>query len=690
MRLSAALLSCVLVSSCLLGQTTQPPRAIAVKKASQRPVAQESRIALVIGNSTYTDAPLRNPANDAQAMKTALESCKFEVTLLTNASKRTMEDAIRTFGNRIRNGAVGLFYFAGHGIQVEGSNFLIPVGARLDKESDVPYEGVDVGRVLDSMKAAGNKLNILILDACRINPFALAKGWRSVGDKGLAQVKAPTGSLIAYATAPGSTAADGSGEHGLYTQALLEEIQEPGMKLEEVFKKVREKVLDGSKSGQTPWESNSTVGDFYFHPLSTHLTGPSEAELEATFWEGIQNSREAKEFDSYLSRFPNGAHAELARLKLKALRSAGNKVVVRNLAEPWKALQRDKLETKDEYVQRVLAMGPVKVGTVRVDVDNYDVDTRRLVLPVQPDSWAKSYVHQGRITLEIDRAQVRQLVAAGGGATLAASFAIRDGVPQSTGLIVSTSVGSFPVGEEPPPVPGAIRNPQGLWEADLDLGRCRMRMVLIPAGTFTMGTNATDQDWLKDSRPVHEVTISHDFWLGKYDVTQAQWVAVMGRNPSYFKGDDLPVETVSWTDAQGFIGTVNGATNGGFRLPTESEWEYACRAGTTGETYGNLDGIAWYDGNSGKTTHPVGQKQPNAFGLYDMNGNVWQWCQDWYGDYPSGSVTDPQGASSGSFRVIRGGSWINTAPNVRSANRRRDDPGIRYSDLGFRLLRTLP
>jgi len=290
----------------------------------------------------------------------------------------------------------------------------------------------------------------------------------------------------------------------------------------------------------------------------------------------------------------------------------------------------------------------------------------------------------------MDRAQVQQLVAKGGGATLAASFAIKDGVPQSTGLIVSTSMGSFQLGEEPPPVPGAVRNTQGRWEADMELGRCRMRMVLIPAGSFTMGTNARDQDWLKASRPVHEVTISHDFWLGKYNVTQAQWVAAMGRNPSHLKGDVLPVEQVSWTDAQGFIGNVNGATSGGFRLPTESEWEYACRAGMTGETYENMDAIALYDGSSGKTTHPVGQNQANAWGLYDMNGNVWQWCQDWYGDYPGGSVTDPQGPSSGTARVDRGGRWGYAAPDVRSAFRSGEHPDARNGTLGFRLVRTSP
>jgi len=301
----------------LSAQVSGGGRAIQIRPTAQQSMAQESRVALVIGNGAYADAPLRNPVNDARAIKIALESCRFEVTLLTNAPKREMENAIRVFGDRIQNGSVGLFYFAGHGIQVKGVNYLVPVGADIQRENEVPYQTVEAGLLLDKMDAAKNKLNIVILDACRNNPFA--RSWRSTGDKGLAQVKAPTGTMVAYSTGPGSIAADGTGEHGLYTQALLEEIKEPGLKIEEVFKKVREKVLASSQGGQTPWESNSTVGDFYFHPIRTDLTGPSEAELEVTYWEGIQNSRDANDFKAFLERFPNGAHAELASLKLKRL-----------------------------------------------------------------------------------------------------------------------------------------------------------------------------------------------------------------------------------------------------------------------------------------------------------------------------------------------------------------------------------
>ena len=187
-----------------------------------------------------------------------------------------------------------------------------------------------------------------------------------------------------------------------------------------------------------------------------------------------------------------------------------------------------------------------------------------------------------------------------------------------------------------------------------------------------------------------QVRISRGFWLGQHEVTQSEWQGVMGTNPSEFSGcGQCPVERVSWNDAQEFIRSLNGRFGGNrYRLPTEAEWEYAARAGTTGDRYGNLDAIAWYRDNSGGRTHPVGQKAPNAWGLHDMLGNVWEWVADWYGGYPGGAVTDPRGPVSGSDRVDRGGGWGVSASYCRSSTRFSDTPGIRNAYLGFRLLRT--
>jgi formylglycine-generating enzyme required for sulfatase activity len=229
--------------------------------------------------------------------------------------------------------------------------------------------------------------------------------------------------------------------------------------------------------------------------------------------------------------------------------------------------------------------------------------------------------------------------------------------------------------------------------------------VRIQGGTFTMGSPATEADRI-DNEVQHQVTVG-SFYMGKYEVTQREYQALMGTNPSWFKGDNLPVERVTWYDAVNYCNalsrkeglkpayTVSGTnvtwyfSANGYRLPTEAEWEYACRAGTTTpySSGSSVDGAGWYGSNSGSTTHPVGTKQANAWGLYDMHGNVWEWCWDLYGAYPNGSQTDPLGASSGPTRVIRGGSWGNNGQYLRSAWRGGNTPSNSYYYLGFRLLR---
>ena len=216
-------------------------------------------------------------------------------------------------------------------------------------------------------------------------------------------------------------------------------------------------------------------------------------------------------------------------------------------------------------------------------------------------------------------------------------------------------------------------------------------MVKVKVGSFKMGATTEMQNPYDDEKPVHKVILTNDYYMGKYEVTQALWQAVMGSNPSYFKGDDLPVEQVSWDDCQEFISKLNSMTGRKFRLPTEAEWEYAARGGRKSKGYqysgsSNISDVAWYDGNSGNKTHPVGTKQANKLGIYDMSGNVWEWCQDWHGSYVSSSLTNPAGAVSGSNRVYRGGSWCSLAGNCRSSCRECDTLGYCYINLGFRLV----
>ncbi len=223
----------------------------------------EPRHALVIGNAAYASAPLLNSVNDATAVAKVLQKAGFVVDLKLNATQKQMQDAVTAFGDSLGGGGAGLFYFAGHGVQIKGRNFLMPVGIDVKREDEVPYKAVDVQQVLDKMETAKNRINMVILDACRDNPFARSS--RGAGG-GLSQVDAPIGSLIAFATAPGSVASDGRNANGLYTQHLLANIERPGTPIEEVFKRVRLGVRLDSNGTQVPWESTSLEGDFYFFP----------------------------------------------------------------------------------------------------------------------------------------------------------------------------------------------------------------------------------------------------------------------------------------------------------------------------------------------------------------------------------------------------------------------------------------
>jgi formylglycine-generating enzyme required for sulfatase activity len=231
---------------------------------------------------------------------------------------------------------------------------------------------------------------------------------------------------------------------------------------------------------------------------------------------------------------------------------------------------------------------------------------------------------------------------------------------------------------------------------DLSLpGKVKLDLIWIEPGTFVMGT-PKDESGRNNDETQHQVTLSKGYWLGKYEVIQPQWKAVMGSDPSHWQGEDLPVEQVSWYEAMKFcekltmIEKAAGRLPEGYvyTLPTEAQWEYACRAGTTGAY--NVDGatlneLGWHGDESQDKTHAVGQKKPNACGLYDMHGNVWEWCLDWYGDYPEDPVTDPVGKTSGSGRVDRGGSWGHYAGLCRSGDRNDAGPGMKAGHVGFRL-----
>jgi formylglycine-generating enzyme required for sulfatase activity len=279
------------------------------------------------------------------------------------------------------------------------------------------------------------------------------------------------------------------------------------------------------------------------------------------------------------------------------------------------------------------------------------------------------------------------LVLVGVAALVAVFFAWKSGLfsnyPSSTGVPLETH------GRD-----GHVTSLHGSVET-FDLGGgVTLEMVYIEGGSFEMGSRGLwgiigEKDRDKDEGPAHRVDLD-GFWMGKFEATQEQYEAVMGTNPSLFKGAKNPVETVSWDDATEFCVKLSSKTGRTFRLPTEAEWEYACRAGSLsrfsfGDSDSDLGDYAWFSGNSGRTTHPVGQKEPSACGLYDMHGNVWEWCADWFGSYSSGVQKNPTGPSSGSDRVDRGGGWYSYPGDCRSAFRDDFSPGFTSDGLGFRV-----
>jgi len=257
-------------------------------------------------------------------------------------------------------------------------------------------------------------------------------------------------------------------------------------------------------------------------------------------------------------------------------------------------------------------------------------------------------------------------------------------------FMLAASIGGYAQNRKLSTIPLAAKQTSSTPATNPKPAATPSRMVFVQGGTFTMGcTPEQGGDCNDDEKPAHQVTLS-SFYIGKYEVTQAQWKAVIGNNPSSFKGDNLPVESVSWDDVQDFIRKLNAHTGKQYRLPTEAEWEYAARGGNKSHEYkysGSYypNDVAWFSENGGETTHPVGTKQPNELGIYDMSGNVYEWCSDWYGNYSSNAQTNPEGSSSGSIRVFRGGGWNYIARNCRVSSRYYYAPDFRSYFLGFRL-----
>ena len=588
------------------------------------------RLALVIGNAEYAENELANPVGDAALIKETLEGLGFdEVVLAKNLETLpAMVRAVRLFGERLLPNDLAFFYYSGHGLQAPGGDRGETRNYLLPTGYDWETTKADVEFAALSFERVRRMLGKAQLRVMVLDACRKYKLGKSDGGGGLAATAAARGELIAYATEADAVATDEGDGAGIYAQELREALRQRGVEVKEVFQNVMESVSAKTKGTQHPVYVPMINGRLYLNGQPSVVPHPPK----------LGGGERLPQPDVVSG---NGS-------------GTGGGGVVRPPPEVpgWK---RDWQELKD-------IEDPALKGAVEKYIEKYKAEAEADVL-----------------------------------------------VEMAKGLLAKLERL-----ENPPRLAGSSwKSPSG------------MEFAWIPAGRFVMGS--PDGEEGRDGDEVqHEVRISEGFWMGRYEVTQGEWEAVMGANPSLIKacGPRCPVEQVSWFDAEEFIRRLNRREAGSgyeYRLPTEAEWEYAARAGSTGATPEGelrilgernvpvLDGQAWYGGNAGVTyasgrdcsaweetqyevgrcgTHPVGLKRGNAWGLYDMLGSVWEWTGDWYGDYPSGTVTDPRGPSTGSERVIRGGGWNGRARRVRSANRGSDSPGHRGSGLGFRLVRT--
>lgn len=549
------------------------------------PLLANNRVALVIGNGNYRNAPLMNPVNDAKDISVVLKNLGFDVIIKTDATKKEMVRAINLFAEKIKAADIGLFYFAGHGMQISGANYLLPVAVDVVSESDVEFEAVNASRVIGKMRSGYCKLNVVILDACRNNPFS--RTFRSAS-QGLGRMDAPIGTIISYATGPGAVAADGTGRNGIFTKHLIRAMRQPGLDIQDIFNEAGLGVMQETGNKQVPWTSNTPIPRYY-----------------------LATSKQEK----------TPAVAVVAPLK----------------------------QQETPVVEVVAPLIQQETPTVTV------------VTPLKKEAYPVVAVATPIIRKEIP------------------AVAYVTPIP----LIVATSV-KRTIDVSRSSVQNAQSSPREYTDPATG-----MKFVFVPAGCFQMGTRLSNGSG--NERPLHEVCVDA-FFLGKYEVTQGEYKKIMGRNPAKFKkGERFPVESVSWKDTQKFASKLSHKGEREYRLPTEAEWEYAARSGGKTHMYsgGNKpDNVAWHRGNSGKATHNVGSKSSNGFGVFDMSGNVYEWCSDWYGAdyYKNSPKNNPVGPESASSRVSRGGSWNDGSKHTRSGYRRKGVSWKRYATHGFRLV----
>ena len=715
--------------------------------------AHAKRVALVMGNDNYTAVTkLQKAGNDADAMARELRAAGFTVQLQKNLNYRSMVKVVESFANGITGGDEVVVFFAGHGVQIRSGSYLLPIDIEADSESQVEKTAYGLNDLTEKLSEAKAAFALVVIDACRDNPLK-TKG-RSIGaTRGLSAVEPAKGQMIVYSASRGQQALDRLSDrdpspNGVFTREFIARMKKPGVRIEDMVREVQDAVETLAKTvshEQRPALYNEARGNFYFYGPTTVQVAPqsnavpemTQAQKEEKFWDDAKAAGNKEAYEAYLESYPAGRYLSLAKAniaKLSPLQAAPQPTVVAPLVNP-------SLAQGDETTQRVYrlatekndANAQVNLGTRYANgsggLQKDDVEAARLFKlsaaqgNAQGQIWLGTFYRDGRGGLQkddVEAARLYKLAADQGNAYGQASLGLfyesgRGGLAKDNAQALrlyrlaaekgnvnaqnrlkamesAQAVSNVPNLSNPIPkivdsitgvVSGFIGNFSGT-EAK-DCSDCP-EMVVIPAGSFEMGGTGSDET------PVHRVTL-RSFSMGKTEVTQGQWRAVMGDNPSNFKtcGDNCPVENVSWEDAKMFLNKLSAKTGKIYRLPTEAEWEYACRAGGLDEYCGSgrVDDVGWYTLNSRNSTRSVRGKQANAWALHDMSGNALEWTEDCWNENYSGAPTEGNAWSTGncSQRVVRGGSWENGRQYLRSANRRGFTATFRSFVLGFRVAR---
>ena len=624
----------------------------------------ERRVALVIGNSAYTSAAaLRNPRNDAGDMAEALRKLGFEVVLGVDLNQERFAGTIETFARAIDGADVALFFYAGHGLQLNDRNYLVSIDAQLTNEFLIPSETIQLDAVVRLMESKV-PVNVVLLDACRNNPLAdnlkrsleIMRRSSALG-RGLARIE-PYGrdTLVAFAAAPGQEAADGGGRNSPFTASLLRQMPKKGVEISVMLKEVAAEVRKSTNDAQRPQQISDMARQFYFAPsealAKTEPAAPrpppaapspprsaqnEDRALEIAFWNSARAANECEAIRAYLNRYPNGFFVDLAKLSETRLCATDRKVtIVESVPQPAAPPAPP------------AAPAPPAVAAAKSEAP------RPLPQPVEPPK-----------------------------------------APAAQPAPSPPAAAKPPAGDQtallkPPGLP--LPGPPAPAQVFRDCERCP-EMVTIPGGSFMMGSNDDASE-----KPLHPVTVGA-FALGRYPVTIGEWRQCVADKACSYEpaGDDkLPVYNVSWTDAQQYIAWLSKLTKQDYRLPSESEWEYAARAKTTTRYW-------WGDqppagkaackgcGTDANASQPikVGSFAANPFGLNDMTGSVSQWVADcWVKNYEgaprSGAAREVPNCRQ---YVLRGGSWKNEASYLRTASRDYYDKGVRYLAHGFRVAR---